>query len=97
MSKWIAALALAFAIGLPASYASASVMNTTKGMRLTILPVMGAGKEEAPPPNGKVRVEPVAVNKATGSGQVAHGAKGAKTRQAAAKHKAAKPNARNKG
>ncbi len=97
MRKWMMAFVLAFAIGIPSSFPSASVMNTTKGLRLTILPVMGATKEEVSPPSGKVRVEPVAVNKATPSGQVAHGAKGAKTRQTSTKHKAVKPSAQSKG
>lgn len=97
MKKWITASALVFAIGLSSSFASVSVMNTTKGMRLTILPVMGATREEAPVPNGKVRVEPVAVNKANPSRQVAHGGKDAKARQKSVRHKTATPSARNKG
>lgn len=97
MRKWMTAVALAFAIALPGAFGEVSVMNTTKGMRLTILPVMGATREEAPVPTGKVRVQPIAVNKAAPSREVAHGAKGAKTRQASARHKPAKPSARNKG
>ncbi len=89
--------ALAFAIGLPSAFADVSVMNTTKGLRLTILPVMGATREEAPAPKGKVRVEPVAVHKAIPGQPVAHGAKNSKTRQASTRHKAAKPSGRNKG
>ncbi|VVM05233.1 hypothetical protein [Methylacidimicrobium tartarophylax] len=93
----LAAAALAFLIVIPASFASAHVMNTTKGVRLTILPVMGAKREEEPIPKGKVRVSPVAVNKATPSRQIAHGAKDTKTRQTSVRHKSPKPSARNKG
>ncbi|WP_018291403.1 hypothetical protein [Verrucomicrobium sp. 3C] len=91
------AVALAFAIGLPAAFASVHVMNTTKGVRLTILPVMGATPEEEPAPKGRVRVAPVAVNKATPAAQIAHGAKDVKTRQTSTRHKSTKPSARNKG
>ncbi|QSR84582.1 hypothetical protein [Methylacidimicrobium sp. B4] len=97
MRKLVTALALALAIGLPGAVAEVSVMNTTKGMRLTILPVMGATREEAPAPKGKVRVESVAVHKAIPGKPVAHGAKGSKTRQTSTRSKAAKPSGRNKG
>lgn len=93
----LAAIALAFAIGFPAALASVQVMNTTKGVRLTILPVMGATREEPPAPTGKVRVAPVAVNKATPGREVAQGAKRAKTRQTSTRHKSPKPSAPNKG
>jgi hypothetical protein len=95
--KKLAAVALVLAIGIPASFASVQVMKTTKGVRLTILPVMGATREEEPTPKGKVRVSPVAVNKATPSLHIAHGAKDAKTRQTSARHKSPKPSAPNKG
>ncbi|MDD2677772.1 MAG: hypothetical protein PHP75_09960 [Methylacidiphilaceae bacterium] len=93
----LAAVVLALAMGIPTSFASVHVMNTTKGVRLTILPVMGATKEEEPTPKGRVRVSPVAVNKATPSRQIAHGAKDVKTRQTSTRHKSPKPSARNKG
>lgn len=101
MKRRVTALGLALAIGFPAAFADVSVMNTTKGLRLTILPVMGATREEnregKPAPTGKVRVAPVAVNKAVPGRQVAHAAKRSKARQVSAPHKAPKPSARNKG
>ncbi|CAB4243026.1 exported protein of unknown function [Methylacidimicrobium sp. AP8] len=97
MKRQLMALGLALAIGFPAAFAEVSVMNTTKGLRLTILPVMGATREEKPAPTGRVRVAPVAVNKAVSGRQVAHGAKRSKTRQVSAPRKPPKPNVRNKG
>ncbi|MGD9895854.1 MAG: hypothetical protein AB7T14_02075 [Candidatus Methylacidiphilaceae bacterium] len=97
MTKWLTTVAMLVAMGFSACFASAAVMNTTKGMRLTILPVMGATKEEEPAPKGKVRVAPVAVNKATSTREVAQGSKGTKARHTSNRHKAVKPSAQNKG